>query len=111
MVMFGKWWLLPAAAVMVGAGAFLATHRAGAQPAARYVTAPVTRGDVTSFVSATGLVQPWKVVDVKSDIGGRIDKMAVDLGDHVKAGQLIALIDPTDARATAEQAGADLSAS
>src|ERR1051326_8706465 len=65
----------------------------------KYETGKVAFGTVKSFVSATGTIQPWKTVDVKSNVAGRIDKLAVDLGDHVKAGQLIALIDPTDTQA------------
>ncbi len=97
---------------MVAGGLFSVAHTAGAggKEAAPYVTAPVSRGDVRAFVSATGVLQAWKVADVKSDVSGRIDKLAVDLGDHVRAGQLIALIDPTDTRTAAVQARADLDA-
>lgn len=73
-----------------------------------YEEGDVTRGDVRSFVTATGVIQPWKVVDVKSNVAGRIDKLYVDLGASVKAGQPIADIDPTDTRTALEQARFDL---
>jgi HlyD family secretion protein len=73
-----------------------------------YETGPVTRGDIRSFVTATGVIQPWKLIDIKSNVGGKVDRLFVDLGDKVKAGQLIALIDKTDPQAAAEQAQADL---
>lgn len=82
--------------------------KGGADSEATYGFGKVTRGTVRSYVSATGTVQPWKVVDVKSDVAGRMVKLAVDLGDQVKAGQLIALIDPTDTRTAYTQAEADL---
>jgi RND family efflux transporter MFP subunit len=72
-----------------------------------YEEGDVTRESVRSFVTATGVIQPWKIVDVKSNVAGRIDRLAVDLGDRVKAGQLIALIDPTDTQTAFDQANFD----
>lgn len=77
----------------------------------KYETAQVSRGDVRSFVSSTGVIQPWKIVDVKSNVAGRVDKLAVDLGDRVKLGQFIALIDPTDTKTAELQASSDLTSS
>lgn len=68
------------------------------------------RGDVRSFVTATGVVQPWKIVDVKSNVSGRIDKLLVDLGDRVKAGQSIALINRVDPQSSYDQAASDVTA-
>lgn len=73
-----------------------------------YEEGEVSRGDVRSFVTATGVIQPWKVVDVKSNVAGRIDKLHVDLGHTVTAGQPIADIDPTDTQTAYDQAGYDL---
>jgi len=71
-------------------------------------TAKVERGSVVSTVSATGILQPLATVDVKSNAGGRVDVLAVDVGSVVKAGQLIAKIDPTDSETALNQALADL---
>jgi len=73
-------------------------------------TKPVERGTVTASVSANGVLQPLTTVEVKSNVGGQIVKLAVDEGDVVKAGQLIATIDPTDTRTAYEQSQADLAA-
>src|SRR5204863_1172206 len=59
-------------------------------------TAKVERGDVVSSVSATGVLEPLTTVDVKSNVGGRVDQLRVEVGDRVHKGQLIAEIDPTD---------------
>jgi HlyD family secretion protein len=99
--------------VVVSAGAFQIA-RGKARPKRQEVTyefGEVKRQDVRNFVSATGIVQPWKVVDVKSDVAGRVNQLAVDLGDYVRPGQLIAMIDPTDTLAATEQATADLDSS
>ena len=73
-------------------------------------TAKVERGTVVSTVSASGILQPLTTVDVKSNAGGQVDALAVDIGTIVKPGQLIAKIDPTDSRTALDQAEADLSA-
>jgi HlyD family secretion protein len=73
-------------------------------------TAKVERGDVISSVNATGSLQPLTTVDVKSNVGGRVDLLTVDVGDTVKKGQLIAKIDPTDTETQFNQAKADYDA-
>lgn len=70
----------------------------------------VERGAVKSVVSASGVIEPLTTVDVKSNAGGRVDLLAVDVGDEVEPGQLIAKIDPTDSQTAYRQATADLSA-
>lgn len=57
--------------------------------------APVTQGDIVEQVSATGQLEPWKRVDVGSQVSGVVMRMHVDFNDVVKAGQLMAEIDPT----------------
>ena len=102
--------ILAALAAIVLIGGFM-LHRSRSQTQANgttYKFGKVTRGDVRNSVTATGTIQPWKTVDVKSNIAGRIDRLAVDLGDRVEAGQLIAIIDPTDAEAAVKKADADL---
>lgn len=85
--------------------------RNGSAPKTTYETAKVERGNVISSVSATGVIQPLTTVEIKSNVGGRIDELPVELGDFVKKGQLIARIDPTDSRTELEQAEARLRAS
>jgi HlyD family secretion protein len=73
-----------------------------------YVTAPVTRGDLTVTVSATGTLQPKDQVDVGADISGRIDAITVDFNSHVKKGQLLARINTDQLQAQLLQARATL---
>lgn len=73
-------------------------------------TAEVERGTITSTVSANGILQPLTTVEVKSNVGGQVVNLAVDEGDTVKSGQLIARIDPTDSVTTLEQSQADMAA-
>jgi HlyD family secretion protein len=96
---------------LAGVGSVVARNGKGKKDEVTYETGKVAQGDVRSSVSATGVIQPWKVVDVKSNVAGRVDRLYVDLGDHVRVGQKIAEIDPTDTRTAVEQAQADLQSS
>ncbi|MCX6345219.1 MAG: efflux RND transporter periplasmic adaptor subunit [Armatimonadetes bacterium] len=71
-------------------------------------TAVVERGTVTASVSANGVLQPVTTVEVKSNVGGQVVELAVDEGDVVKAGQLIAKIDPSDTISALQQSVADM---
>lgn len=58
--------------------------------------AEVKGGDFRVEISATGKVTPLRVVDVLSKAGGEIVEMPYDLGQTVKAGELIVRLDPKD---------------
>ena len=73
-----------------------------------YRTAPVERQDVVVSVSAVGVLEPLTTVEVKANVAGEIVKLAVDRGDYVAGGDLIASIDPTETRTAYEEAQADL---
>lgn len=62
--------------------------------AAQYTTAPVTRGDVRSTVSATGTLKAVSTVMVGSQASGTISAIYVDFNSTVKKGQVIAQLDP-----------------
>lgn len=67
---------------------------------------PVVRRDLVASVTAAGKVEPHTKVDVSSDITGRITRLAVKEGDHVRKGQFLLEIDPSQYRAAAERAAA-----
>ena len=66
----------------------------GGSKEAGFATAPVTRGDLTVTVSATGKLAPTNQVTVGSQLSGLVTKVVVDVNDRVKAGEALALIDP-----------------
>src|SRR5438105_92305 len=91
-----------------GASAGFYIHSQGAKKSnIEYETAKVDRGQIRITVSATGVLEPYKIVDVKSDLGGRVTSLGVDVGDFVKLNDVIATIDPTDAQTALDQATAD----
>ena len=78
--------------------------------AAEIQTVRVQRGNVRQTITADGVLKPLTTVMIKSYASGEIQTLAVEVGDEVKAGDLIATIDPTDSRTAYEQALADLHA-
>jgi HlyD family secretion protein len=76
--------------------------------AATYQTATVTRGPITQAVTATGTLNPVVNVQVGSQVSGNISKLFVDFNSQVRAGQVVAQIDPALFQATVTQAEGDL---
>lgn len=103
-----RYQFIAAIVIVVSAVTGLLLRPRGQEPIIR--TAEVERGTVTASVSANGVLQPLTTVEVKSNVGGQIIELAVDEGDEVSAGQLIARIDPTDTQTAYEQSQADLAA-
>ncbi|MGE0604767.1 MAG: biotin/lipoyl-binding protein, partial [Xanthobacteraceae bacterium] len=62
---------------------------------ASYRTQPVIKGDLEKTVTALAQVRPKTFVDVGTQVSGQLRKVAVEIGDVVKQGQLLAEIDPT----------------
>lgn len=71
-------------------------------------TATVTRQTIVSAVEATGTIEPIRFIEVKSQAGGEILELPVELGDEVQAGELLVRIDPRDVQNAHDQAEADL---
>ncbi|MFQ3587177.1 MAG: efflux RND transporter periplasmic adaptor subunit [Fimbriimonadaceae bacterium] len=74
----------------------------------QYRFAAVTQGELVRSISATGQVVALTSVDIRSKAGGTVVRLAVDEGSEVRAGDLIAEIDPRDTRAVYDQASADV---
>jgi len=63
----------------------------------------VHRGDLTSFISASGEVKPKKSVNISAHVPGRIVKIGVEEGQEVKAGDFLLKLDATQYEANAER--------
>lgn len=71
-------------------------------------TATVTRADLVVTVVETGNVDAVTAVEVKSRVAGRVARLLVEEGDEVRAGQLIAVIDPQETELRVRQDEAQL---
>jgi HlyD family secretion protein len=82
--------------------------RHGSEKTPEYSTVTVARSDVVQVVTATGDIEPVLNVNVGCQISGIISKLYVDWNSPVKAGQLIAQIDPATYQANVLQAEGQL---
>lgn len=73
-----------------------------------YVSEAVTRGEVVRKVSASGKVRALNTIKVGAEVSGQITKVYVDFNSRVRAGQVLAEIDPTRVRARVEQSEAQV---
>jgi HlyD family secretion protein len=101
-------WVIVLAVAVVVIAAVVWYFRRGHDAGPGYQSVPVTRGELTQLVTATGILNPVTNVQVGCQISGTIQKLYADYNTEVKAGQLIAEIDPRIYQAQVEQATADL---
>lgn len=73
-----------------------------------YINEPVTRGEVLRKVSASGKVRALNTIKVGTEVSGQVTKVYVDFNSPVKAGQILAEIDPTRVRARVQQSEAQV---
>src|SRR5262245_4168321 len=90
------------------AGAMSSLGCSKAPPATLYEKVAVARRNLSVSVSAAGAIEPVRTVDVKSKASGEIIELHVETGDEVRAGQLLARIDPRVQRNALAQAQANL---
>src|SRR6266487_984661 len=96
------------AAIVLLIAAFFLFSRLERSNAAQFQTATVTRGPITQTVTATGTLNPVVNVQVGSQVSGNIQKLFADFNSKVKAGDVVAQIDPVLFQATVTQAEGDL---
>jgi multidrug efflux system membrane fusion protein len=58
------------------------------------VAAPATVRDVPIYLDGLGTVTAYKTVNVRAQVGGRLDKVSFREGQTVKKGEVLAQIDP-----------------
>lgn len=95
------------AAVILTVGGYMALTGEEKVPI-RYKTKPVTRGTIASGVTATGMINPVLSVLVGAQVTGRVKSLHADFNSVVKAGDIIAEIDPAVYQARRDQAAANL---
>lgn len=76
--------------------------RAAASP--DYEVTAVTRGDITSLVSASGTILPERQTNLVFQTTGTILKVSAQAGDRVRTGQVLAQLDTKDLELALKQA-------
>jgi len=106
-----KWIIWSLAAVLVILIA-VAAIKARKKPKGEEVeTEKVTLRDIREVVSASGKIFPEKEVKISYVVSGEIVELYVRAGDSVKAGQILARIDPEAYASAVESASAGVSVS
>jgi HlyD family secretion protein len=100
-------WALAGGAVFLIAALVLFRPGAGAQDV-NFRTAPITKGDITVTVTATGTIEPLNQVDVGAEISGLIESVHVDFNDQVTLGAVLATLDKDQLSARVRQSRAQL---
>lgn len=98
------WWLWPSAAETP-------PQQAGGRPAfgafggpTPVRVAPVERGEFEVYAKALGTVTPLNTVNVRSRVAGELVEIHFEEGQRVKAGDLLAVIDPRAYEVALQQA-------
>jgi len=101
-------------AICVGGFAWVAQSRSSAKPsiaaapARSAATARARPATLTSAVTLAGEFKPFQEVDVHAKVAGYIKTISVDVGDRVRAGRVLAVLEVPELEAQVEGAKASL---
>lgn len=98
-------WLVVAGVVVVSYVLITDSNKNGIE----YATVSVLRGNIDQVVDASGSLESVADIDLSFRRAGQVDKVYVDVGDYVKAGDLLAEIENAQERAELSQSRAVLS--
>jgi RND family efflux transporter MFP subunit len=110
------WWILGAAAAvlaMAALGWFLLARpdRPAVRVAQAVASAAGSSASGGSLLDASGYVIARRAATVSSKITGKVAEVLIEEGQHVEAGQVLARLDDSNARATLAQAEAQVATS
>jgi HlyD family secretion protein len=79
-------------------------------PSATVTVEAIKTRDLEAIVSASGKIQPKRLVNISADTSGRVVDLAVNEGDRIKKGQFLLQIDPKSLRTRVDSGTASLDA-
>ena len=98
--------MLGLAGLLAAAGVWW--RQQASSPTLEYTTVRVDQGEIVKTVSANGTLNPVVLVNVGTQVSGTVQRLMADFNDRVKAGQVLAELDPSLFRAALEQSRARL---
>src|SRR5947207_3632845 len=96
--------------VLVAAGIGGATVYFRREKPLAVTTETVRARDLDAVVSASGKIQPKRLVNISADTPGRVVDLAVNEGDRIRRGQFLLQIDPKSLRTRVDSNSASLRA-
>ncbi len=100
--------LITLAALVAGAGAVAAGLYVRRDKPLVVTTEAIAVRDLEAVVSASGKIQPRRLVNISADTPGRVVNLAVNEGDRVTKGQFLLQIDPRSLRTRVDSGAASL---
>jgi len=94
--------------IVLIAGASVYFYVKNAEPEVTYSTQTVVVGNIENTVLTNGVLYPYKMVNVGAQVSGQLQEIAVNLGDTIKQGDLIAQIDNLTQKNLLQEAQASL---
>src|SRR5215471_20805178 len=102
--------LIAVAVVIVGAAVVAANLWYQRKPGVTVTVEPIKTRDLEAIVSASGKIQPKRLVNISADTSGRVVDLAVNEGDRVKKDQFLLQIDPKSLKTRVEGGTASMKA-
>jgi len=102
--------LITVALVIIGGAVVAANLWFRKSPGLAVTTETIKTRDLEAIVSASGKIQPKRLVNISSDTTGRVVNLAVDEGYRVTKGQFLLQIDPKSLRTRVENSSASVKA-
>ena len=95
--------------ILIGGGGYVYLRRTSTKAtsttnASSLQTTKATVGNLVLFASGTGAIKPAAESLLSFNTSGQVSSIAVKVGDHVEAGQVLAQLDDTDAKINLAQA-------
>lgn len=87
--------VIPVAVVLVLVVLFLVFRPGGGEQASAFQTATIERGNLTATVGATGTVHALQTATLVWQATGTVEDVNVEIGDEVKAGDVLASLSKT----------------
>src|SRR6201993_3392453 len=105
-----KRWLIVAGVVLVAAAVIAANFYFKQDKGIAVTTEVIKTRDLEAVVSASGKIQPKRLVNISADTPGRVVNLAVNEGDRITRGQFLLQIDPKSLRTRVDSGVASLRA-
>ena len=102
--------LIVLAIVILGGAAAGASYYFRKTPGPTVTVETIRLRDLEAVVSASGKIQPKRLVNISADASGRVVDLAVNEGDRVTRGQFLLQIDPKSLRTRVDSGNASLQA-